>query len=282
MEQVSIIGTGELGAMTAFYLANSDWSGSVVLHDRGDRGQDGKALDLRQANSVIGSDTKLWGSQDLSETSDSRFIVVADPRPWSQKELWSELETIAPETVILFATADPIKMLSAACRHPALRRTIIGTSPAAQAASLRYHYGRAFGCPAADVSVSLVGAPEEEGCCVVLATVAGHPVEELLSPADLRAASCEASSISSRGPRTLAAVASRLVRDMSAGRNNLESCYVWDEGSYGARNLFFCAPSIIGPGGLVRIVELPLEPRHSVAVSRSIDYLENQASATDL
>ena len=80
MQQVAIIGAGELGGATAHLLARRDIARSIVLVDDRDRVAAGKALDIAQAAPVEGFATQLSSSNDPSTAAGADVIVVAETR----------------------------------------------------------------------------------------------------------------------------------------------------------------------------------------------------------
>ena len=64
MKNVSIIGSGNVGTNTAFFVAE-DRSASVVLVDVKDGVPTGKALDLMEAGPIRGYDTRILGTNDM-------------------------------------------------------------------------------------------------------------------------------------------------------------------------------------------------------------------------
>jgi malate dehydrogenase len=280
--KVSILGAGDLGATIAQKLADRDWPGEVLLVDSESGPPEGKALDLLEANPVLASGTTLRGSRDLEAIQSSNYIVVADLpglRTGGRDQsgvgtLLEQIGRLAAESVIVVAADDCPSLLALAHSSGKVApQRIVGTYPAALASTWRHYLGRALGCSAQDVSVSLLGAPPERGLYHAYSSLAGRAVEDLLPIAEFKQVEREVSRRTSPGPRNLASAAVTVLRGMVAKNGTVHSAYVWAGGAYGGRDLFLCAPAILGPDGLQRVIETPLDPAQRVTVDRSIDYL---------
>ena len=282
VNKVSILGSGELGATVAQKLACSDWHGTISLIDTDAGAAQGKALDLLQSNSVLRSGTTIHGSGSLGEVEDSVFVVVADiggsgERAFSVSEagrIVSALEKAPRDALILLAIHEPdslFRLIGRSTRIDPVR--VVGTSPEAFSSLWRHQIAGKIKCSARRVQVSILGALSRSEGYEVFASLAGCPIDLLLSPAELREITMLVSRRPHPGPRTLASAAAGVLRDMIVDAGTVRSCYVWANSAYGARKLFLSTPAILGSQGVERILEIPLEPRQAVTLSRGIDYL---------
>src|SRR5213592_3556207 len=78
MNEVAILGAGELGGATAHVLARHDLVRSIRLVDESGSIAAGKALDIAQAAPIEGFTTRLTGTNDLASAAGASVIVVAD------------------------------------------------------------------------------------------------------------------------------------------------------------------------------------------------------------
>jgi malate dehydrogenase len=280
--KVSILGAGDLGATIAQKLADRDWPGEILLVDSESGPPEGKALDLLEANPVLASGTALRGAHDLEAIQHSSYIVIAD-LPGLRTEgrdrsgastLLAQIGRLATDSVIVVAADECPALLALAHSSGKIApERIVGTYPTALASTWRHYLGRALRCSAQDVAVSLLGAPPEPGLYHASASLAGRAMEDLLPLAEFKQVEREVSHRTSPGPRSLASAAVAVLHDMVAKNGTVHSTYVWAGGAYGGRDLFLCAPAILGPDGLQRVIETPLDPAQRVTVDRSIDYL---------
>jgi malate dehydrogenase len=285
VEKVAIVGAGQLGASVAARLAARDWAGEIILVGGDDRRAEGKALDLLQSNPVLGSGTRLAAARGLDALAGARWIVIAGPADAGDDgEIRSDLDELftsaareARDPVVVIAGNDPAALLGRARDRGLPPRRLIGSAPVALASVCRLHLGRALGCSPRDVAVSIVGAPPAEGLYELFASLGGVPLERLVSANDERRIRRQVSARSRPGAQSLASAAAALLDDMVHERGAVRSCYAWCGGAYGARDLFVCAPAVVGSNGVQRILELELEPGKRVTVDRSLDYLARRS-----
>src|SRR5580765_5789624 len=78
MQNVAIIGAGELGGATAHALARSNLVRAITLIDDTRRVAAGKALDIAQAAPVEGFATQVSGATDVSMAAGAAIVILAD------------------------------------------------------------------------------------------------------------------------------------------------------------------------------------------------------------
>src|SRR5471032_885858 len=123
MQDVAIIGAGELGGAVAHVLARRDIVGAIRLIDETGRVAAGKALDIAQAAPVEGFATQLSGSTDVSTAAGASVIVLADPMgggEWHGDEAWLLLKRLtqtAAGAVILCAGASQRELVDRGVRE---------------------------------------------------------------------------------------------------------------------------------------------------------------------
>jgi len=78
MQDVAIVGAGELGANLAHVLASRDVVASIRLIDGAGSVAAGKALDIMQASPIAPFTTTVSGATDISYAAGSTIVVIAD------------------------------------------------------------------------------------------------------------------------------------------------------------------------------------------------------------
>src|SRR5437868_14570789 len=78
MSLVAMVGAGESGGAVARVLAERAGVTTVRLIDEQTNVAAGKALDLRQAGPISGSDTRIEGTSDYGAIAGASVIVLAD------------------------------------------------------------------------------------------------------------------------------------------------------------------------------------------------------------
>src|SRR3990172_8406975 len=74
-KKVTVVGAGNVGASTALRIADRGLA-DVVMTDILEGIPQGKALDLLQAGPIVGSDSRVKGTNDYKDTAGSDIVVV--------------------------------------------------------------------------------------------------------------------------------------------------------------------------------------------------------------
>ena len=103
----AIVGAGPLATALASTLAARGPVRHIRLIDDAGTVASGKALDIRQATPVLGSDVSIEASADLAAAADADVIVIADSDNWSTEipSLTVSLRGLA-DCVVEVATLD--------------------------------------------------------------------------------------------------------------------------------------------------------------------------------
>ena len=203
MSKVTVIGGGNVGATVANVLAHKDFLREVVLLDiRGDFAK-GKALDTWQQASIDHYSTRLIGTDDYKDTANSDIVVITAGIP--RKPGMSRDDLISTNAKIVSSVAksvmehsDPIfiiisnpldVMTYAAHTSTGLPSSkVFGMAGILDTARYRAFLATALGVSPKDIQAVLMGG---HGDTMVplprYTTVAGIPVTELISEADLNA-----------------------------------------------------------------------------------------------
>src|SRR5512146_592572 len=74
-KKITIVGAGNVGATTAQRLAERGWA-DVVLVDVVEGLAEGKALDMQEANPILGLDTRIVGGMSYEPTASSDIAII--------------------------------------------------------------------------------------------------------------------------------------------------------------------------------------------------------------
>src|SRR5437762_8607579 len=126
MQEVAIIGAGELGGAIAHLLARHDLVRSIRLIDETGRVAAGKALDISQAAPVECFATELSGFNDVSMAAAAAVVILADPHDRAAQGEWQgdagllllkRLAQTAAGAVILAAGATQRELIARGVRE---------------------------------------------------------------------------------------------------------------------------------------------------------------------
>jgi malate/lactate dehydrogenase len=263
MNEVAILGAGELGGAIADALARRDTAREVRIVDEGSIAA-GKALDIMQSSPIEGFATRVSAAADVTAAAGAAIFVVADRArggEWQGEAavaLLNRLAQIGSRGLIVCAGATQREMVDVGVRelHIAPAR-LFGCAPEALASAAR-----------AIVAVEADASPND-----VALTVMGVPPSHVLLPWEDAAIGCAAATsvldvptrrrIAARvavlwppGPLALAAAAVKAI-DAVLGRSRARvSCFV-GPGTIGRVPMRTIAlPVRLGQDGVAE-VELP-------------------------
>src|SRR3954447_7025328 len=262
MQEVAILGAGELGGALAHVLARRDTARTIRLIDDKGRVAEGKALDIAQAAPVEGFATQLSGSTDWATGAGARVIVVADRfgrGEWSGEEglqLVGQLARSAPAAVILCAGAAQRELIDRGVRELRIGRTrLFGSAPEALAGGARALVALAANGSPRDVSLSVLGVPPSQTVVPWQdATLAGFALTRLVDEPSRRRIAARVAALWPPGPYALATAAALAIEAIGGRTRRIVSCFVGPDTSAGVHSRAAAMPVRLGPAGILDVV----------------------------
>jgi malate dehydrogenase len=243
MQEVAIIGAGELGGALAHVLARRDSVRSIRLVDDSGRVAAGKALDIAQAAPVEGFATQLTGSTEIATAAGASVLVVADrigAGDWLGEEalqLVRRLAQLAPRAVVVCAGASQREVVDRAIRELHVERArLFGSAPEALASGARALVALAVQGSPRDVALTVLGVPP--GHTVIPweeATVAGLALTRLVDEPTRRRLVSRVAALWPPGPYALASAAAAVIEAMAGRSRRMLSCFVGPDTTAGTR-----------------------------------------------
>ena len=287
--KIALIGGGQIGGTLA-HLAGLKELGDVVLFDIVEGMPQGKALDLAQSGPVEGFDAALAGTQDYKDIAGADVVIVTAGVPRKpgmsrddllginlkvMKAVGEGIKAYAPDAFVICIT-NPLDAMVWALQQfsglPANR--VCGMAGVLDSARFRHFLAAEFDVSVEDVTAFVLGGHGDT--MVPLArysTVAGIPIPDLVamgwSTQDkidaiiqrTRDGGAEIVGLLKTGsafyaPATAAiAMADAYLKD----KKRLLPCAAYLTGQYGVTDMYVGVPTIIGAGGIERIVEIDLQ-----------------------
>ena len=203
MPKVTIVGAGQTGATTAHWIAERDLA-DVVLVDVVEGMPQGKGLDLAQAMPIIGSDSRVSGTNDYAETADSDIVIITAGLPrkpgMSRDDLLEANSKIVRDAVqqslaaspaaILVILTNPLDAMAfLAMKVGGLsRQRVIGQAGILDSARMRYFVAAELNVSVQNVHCYVLGGHGDEMVPLTRhSNVAGVPLTEALAPDRLAA-----------------------------------------------------------------------------------------------
>jgi malate dehydrogenase len=304
MAKVTIVGAGRTGTATAQYLAQRQIA-DLVLVDVIEGMPQGKALDLRQALPILGSDLSIVGSNSFTETAGSDIIVVAAGRPrtpgMSREDLLNVNSTIVREVVerslplspdaIFILLTNPLDAMAylAMIVGDLPRRRVIGQAGVLDSARMRAFVADELAVSIQNVHCYVLGSHGDDMVPLTRhSNVAGVPLVELLPPDRLKAivdrtrnAGAEVIDLLKSGSAFSAPGAAlfQLIEAVLSNRHLVVPASAFLQGEYGLSGVFLGVPVQLGRDGIERIVEYRLDADELAALQRSAQHVRETIAA---
>jgi malate dehydrogenase len=278
MENVAIIGAGELGGATAHALARSNLVRSITLIDETRRVAAGKALDITQAAPVEGFATQISGATDISVAAGASIVILADRitgGEWQGEDglvLLRRLSRTASGGVILCAGPSQRELVDRGVRELHMNRSrLFGSAPESLASAARALVALAVDGSPRDVSLSVLGVPPAQTVIPWAdATVAGFALTRLVDEPSRRRLSARVTALWPTGPYALAAAATTVVEAMAGRSRRIVSCFVGPDTSAGTRLRTAALPVRLAFGGIAEVVTPTLSNAEQVALDNAL------------
>ncbi len=298
-----MIGAGFYGSTTAQRLAEYDILDTVVLTDIIEGRAEGLALDLSQARSIEGFETRVVGQTtgpdgegyEAIAGSDVVVITAGLPRKPGMsrmdllqtnakivRQVSESIARHAPDAVVI-VVSNPLDEMTAltqlATGFPPQR--VMGQAGMLDTARFSHFVAEHLGVPMADVQTLTLGSHGDTMVPVPSASsVGGKPLAEMVDADTLaqlvertRNGGAEVVGLLKTGSAFYApsAAAARMVRAVIEDSGAVLPVCAWVEGAYGVSGVYLGVTAEIGREGVRRIVEIELDPEELDALAEAAD-----------
>jgi len=275
----AIVGAGPLATALASTLAARGRVRHVRLIDDAGTVATGKALDIRQATPVLGSDVSIDATADVGAAADADVILIADAHGAPATEwdgelglaLVGRLAAANRRAPIVCAGARQASLVERGVTELRLPWTrILGSASIAFDAAARAVVAEAAGTASRAVALALAGLPPAR--LVVgwsASSIDGAPAEARLAPGVLATAARRLTAAWPPGPFALAVAAAVLLEHL-------------DEASVASLPALVAAPGQghragitrvrVGPSGVLDAAEPALSPYERIALDNAIAF----------
>ena len=292
MANIGIIGSGNVGANTAFFVAEKGVA-DVTLYDIQDGLSTGKALDMMEAAPVRGYRTRIKGSDSTAGVKKNDIVIVSAGgvrQPGMKREDLFEanrsiIDSVAADLVeytgVVIMVTEPVDALTAYfVEKTKLPRTkVMGLGGLLDSTRLRYLIAHELGVTMDDVSALVVGRHSDAMIPLARYTcVSGVPVTQLMSAERLTELFDETKTagdvIVTMAQRASAyygpsAAASDLAEAVCRDSRRVLPVSVTLAGEFGVSGVAMTLPAIVGRNGIHRIILPELSEDEVPRFSRS-------------
>ncbi|MFP4643851.1 MAG: malate dehydrogenase [Spirochaetales bacterium] len=298
MAKVSIIGAGNVGATTAYFIAKQNIA-DVVLVDVVEGMPQSKAQDFLHASSSIGFGNSIHGTNDYADIADSDVVIhtAGIPRKPGMdrmdllktnvgiaKTAAQNIRRYAPRSVIV-GVANPLDVICMVLFRESgfdIRR-VVGMAGVLDSTRFQYFMAEKLGGRPGDVRAMVLGGHGDSMVPVTAYTsVGGFRIDELLDAESVESLSSrtktgggEIVSYLKSGSAFYAPAASvaTMVDGIVTDRKRICAASAYLRGEYGYHDIFLGVPVMLGKNGVERVFELPLTENQKAALDHSAEHV---------
>lgn len=304
--KITIVGAGNVGGSVTQRLAETNCY-DLVLVDIVEGLPQGKALDLHQAGSVCGYDSKIIGTNSYADTAGSSVAVITSGIPrkpgMSRSELLKtnagivktvvrEIVRYSPSTVLVVVSNPLDAMTHVAYRVSAFpKERVMGMAGVLDSARFSSFIAEELHVSAQTVHAMVLGGHGDAMVPLVrYTTAAGRPLNEWLSPSQIKAlvkrtrdGGAEIVNLLKSGSAFYApaAAAVDMVEAIMKDEKKILPCAAFCQGEYGIKDLFMGVPVVLGRGGVEKIIEYELTAEEKSALDVSAKGVQELCEEVD-
>ena len=307
--RIALIGAGQIGGTLA-HLAAMRELGDVVLFDIAEGIPQGKALDIAESGPAEGFDAALKGANDYADIAGADVCIVTAGVPRKpgmsrddllgvnlkvMKAVGEGIAANAPDAFVICITNPLDAMVWALREFSGLpREKVCGMAGVLDSARFRHFLSLEFGVSMKDVSAFVLGGHGDTMVPLTrYSTVAGIPLPDLVAMGWTTQDKLD--SIVQRTRDGGAEIVKHLqtgsafYAPATAGIEMAEAylkdqkrvlpCAAWCDGPYGLKGLYVGVPTVIGHGGIERIVDIKLNRDEQAMFDKSVESVRGLVEA---
>lgn len=294
--RIVVIGSGAVGATTAYTLLLRDRANEIVLIDANREKAQGDALDMSHGSPFVGGVKVFAGDYADCEQADIIIITAgAAQRPGeTRQDLLKRNIVILKDIVqgvlrynpnpILLVASNPVDVLSyAAWKLSGLsHKRVIGSGTVLDSARFRYLIGEKAGVTPKSVHGYVIGEHGDSELPVWSRTnIVGAPIvltdkeqEELFS--STRNAAYQIIQAKGSTAYAIALALDRICASILDNEHGILNVSTYLEDYYGISDVYLGFPTILSGGGVKGIVDIQLSQVEFAALRRSADFLKER------
>lgn len=299
--KIALIGAGMIGGTLAQLIMQKQL-GDVVLFDINEGMPQGKALDLAQTAFVDASDAHLKGTNDYADIAGSDVIIVTAGVPrkpgMSRDDLVSintsviktvgeNIKKYAPNAFVIVIT-NPLDAMVWVMREVSglPHNKVVGMAGVLDSARFSFFLSEATGVSVQDISTFVLGGHGDTMVPLTrYSTIGGITLPDavklgMLSQEKLdaivqrtRDGGAEIVALLKTGSAFYAPAASavKMAEAYLFDRKRIIPCAAHLSGEYGIKDLYVGVPTIIGAGGVEKVIEIEFNAEEKAAFDKSVD-----------
>lgn len=308
-KKIALIGGGQIGGNLALLAAQKEL-GDVLIYDipKMDGMIKGKALDIMQLRPHDGYDVNLAGSSDPADLAGSDVIIITAGIPRKpgmnredllginlgiMKNVATTVKDQAPGAFVIVISNPLDAMVYAFYKYSGFSSNmVVGMAGALDSARFRTFIAMETGYSVQDVTCMVLGGHGDTMVPVTrLATVGGVPVTALISAERLKAieertrfAGGEIVKLFGNGSAYYAPAQSaiEMAESFLRDKKRVIACASYCQGEFGIDGYFIGVPSVIGSGGVEKVLEFDLMKEEKSALMDTLNAVKKTVGETGL
>jgi len=307
--KISLIGGGQIGGNLALLAAQKELGNIKIFDIPNAEGMvKGKALDIMQLRPHDGFDANITGTSDWNDLKDSDVFIVTAGIPRKpgmnredlldinlgiMKDVASNIKKVAPNSFVIIVSNPLDAMVYAFYKTSGFKKNmVVGMAGALDSARFRTFIAMEVGCSVQDVTCMVLGGHGDTMVPITrLGTIGGVPIESLIPPETLekivnrtRFAGGEIVKLFGNGSAFYAPAQSaiEMAESFLRDKKRVIPCASLCEGEFGIDGYFIGVPSLIGKGGVEKILEFDLSDNEKSALKNTLDAVKQTVKETKL
>ena len=296
--KIALIGGGQIGGNLAL-IATQKELGDVIIFDipQAEGMVKGKALDIMQLRPHDGYDVNITGTSNYADLAGSDVIIITAGIPRKpgmnredllginlgiMKDVATNIKEHAPNAFVIVISNPLDAMVNAFYKISGFSKNkVVGMAGALDSARFCTFIAMETGCSVQDVTCMVLGGHGDTMVPITrYATVGGVPVEELIPANRLeeivdrtRFAGGEIVKLFGNGSAFYAPAQSaiEMAESYLRDKKRVIPCASLCEGEFGIDGYFIGVPSVIGAGGVERILEFELKDDEKAALNNTLE-----------
>ena len=307
--KISLIGGGQIGGNLALLVAQKEL-GDIVIFDipKAEGMVKGKALDLMQLRPHDGYDSNITGTSDWNDLKNTDVFIITAGIPRKpgmdredlleinlgiMKDVATKIKKNAPNAFVIVISNPLDAMVYAFHKISGFSKNmVVGMAGALDSGRFRTFIAMETGLSVQDVTCMVLGGHGDTMVPITrLATVGGVPVTDLISPERLkeiedrtRVAGGEIVKLFGNGSAFYAPAQSaiEMAESYLRDKKRVIPCASLCEGEFGVNGYFIGVPTVIGAGGVEKILDFTLTGDEKAELNSTLDVVKKTVSETGL
>ncbi len=304
-----MIGGGQIGGNLALLAAQKEL-GDVIIFDipRAEGMVKGKALDLMQLRPHDGHDSNITGTSDWNDVKGTDVFIITAGIPRKpgmdredllginlgiMKDVATNIKEQAPNAFVIVISNPLDAMVYAFYKVSGFSKNqVVGMAGALDSGRFRTFIAMETGFSVQDVTCMVLGGHGDTMVPVTrLATVGGVPVTDLISVERLkeiedrtRVAGGEIVKLFGNGSAFYAPAQSaiEMAESYIRDKKRVIPCASLCEGEFGVDGYFIGVPTVIGAGGVEKVLEFSLTDEEKAGLNKTLDAVKKTVAETGL